>query len=146
MRVAFVLCSYGIVVALGLVSLVQTKEAQAWSDKSLTTIKTAASLETLVELKFDDAPLRTAVETLCREAKIELNWDEPAFAEAEIFPDAETVAINLEQKISLRRALRLVLGPCYLAYEIQGDGQLLITSRQKVNERTTGTRSNNTSP
>lgn len=145
MRVAFVLCSYCIVVVLGMVSLVQTKEALAWSDQSLTTIKTAASLETLVELKFNDVPLRTAVETLCREAKIELTWDEPAFAEAEIFPDDETVAINLDQKISLRRALRLVLEPCYLAYEIQGDGQLLITSRQKLNERASRTRSNNTS-
>jgi hypothetical protein len=135
MRVTFVLCSYCIVVVLGLVSLVQTKEAHAWTDQSLTTIKTAAALETLVELNFDDVPLRTAVDTLCRAANIELAWDEAAFAEAQISPDDETVALSLQQKISLRSALRLILEPCYLAYEVEGDGKLRITTHQKLNER-----------
>ena len=134
MRVTFVIYSYCIVVVLGLVSLVQTKEAQAWTDQSLTTIKTASALETLVELNFDDVPLRTAIETLCRKANVDVVWDEVSLAEAGLGDD-ETVALNSSKPLALHRALALILEPCYLTYEVQGDRQLDIISRKKSNDQ-----------
>ena len=130
MRVPLLLCSYCIVVSLGLASLGGTQLLHAWTDQSLVSLKGATALETPVELNFDDVPLQSAVETLCRKANLDVVWDEASFAEGGLAPD-ETVALSTTQPLALRRALALILEPCYLTYELQGDRQLRILSQQQ---------------
>jgi hypothetical protein len=134
MRASIVLCSYCVVVALGLTSLGMTRVVHAWTDQSLTTLNTATALETPVELKFDDVPFRTAVESLCRKANVAVVWDEVSLADVGLADD-ETVALESDQPLALRRALALILEPCYLTWELQGDGQLNIISRKKSNDQ-----------
>jgi hypothetical protein len=130
MRVAFVLLSYAVVVGLGLASLVKTKVVHAWSDQALISVKTATDLETPVELKFDEVPLQMAVERLCHQAEIDVVWDASCYnAEAPLAE--ETVALSTGQPLALRRALALILEPCYLTWELQADRQLRIFSREQ---------------
>jgi len=136
MRATLVLLSC--CVGMGLATAGLSTALYGWNDQSFTSLKLAARLEMPVEVSFDDVPLRTAVENLCTQANIDVAWDEPALVEAG-FSSEETVAFSTSQKISLGKALELVLEPCYLTYELQGERQLLITSRQKWNERVVST-------
>lgn len=85
-------------------------------------------LRTPVSLRFRDAPLHEVVDYLARLAEVNVFLDPSGLAEEGVTTDTP-VTINLQQDISLRSALNLILSPLNLSYVIK-DEVLKITSQQ----------------
>jgi len=83
-------------------------------------------LKTPVSLQFQDAPLSTVIEQLGKLAEINVYLDARGLAEEGVTADTP-VTINLNQEISLKSALNLILQPLSLSYVIKHD-VLKITS------------------
>ena len=81
-----------------------------------------------VEVRFENRPLREVLTTLGKMAGINIHPDDAAFHSEGITSDTP-VTIDLEQPISLKSALNLLLGPMRLSYVVQ-DEVLKVTSEQ----------------
>ena len=86
------------------------------------------ALNKQVEVRFVNRPLREVLNTLSKMSGINIHPDESVFHSEGITSDTP-VTIDLEQPVSLKSALNLLLGPMRLSYVIQ-DEVLKITSEQ----------------
>lgn len=86
------------------------------------------SLETKVEVRFENRPISEVLDALGRMAGVNVYLD-PQGLHAEGVTTDEPISINLTQPISLRSALNLILQPLRLSYVIQNE-VLRITSEQ----------------
>ena len=86
-------------------------------------------LNSPTQIEFVETPMKNVVDYLKDLHHIEIQLDEPALKEAGV-DDSKPVTRNLKG-ISLRSALRMVLGDMQLKYVIH-DGVLLITSSAKA--------------
>lgn len=86
------------------------------------------SLSKQVEVRFVNRPLTEVLATLSKMTGINIHPDETALHSEGITSDTP-VTIDLEQPISLRSALNLILGPMRLSYVIR-DEVLKVTSEQ----------------
>jgi hypothetical protein len=96
-------------------------------DPSQTRIR--AALDEKTELDFTDQPLSDVIEYLKAKHEIEIQLDQKALADAGVSSDT-TVTRNIKG-ITLRSALRLLLGELDLTYVIQ-NGALMITTKREV--------------
>ncbi|HIQ22870.1 MAG TPA: general secretion pathway protein GspD, partial [Planctomycetes bacterium] len=85
-------------------------------------------LRTPVMLQFENAPLSRVLEHLATVAAVNLFLDPRGLGEEGVTTDTP-VTINLNQEISLKSALNLILEPLHLSYVIK-DEVLKITSEQ----------------
>jgi len=85
-------------------------------------------LKTPVSLKFQDAPLAQVLDNLAKLAQVNLHLDPRGLAEEGVTSETP-VTIDLNQDISLKSALHLILEPLHLSYVIK-DEVLKITSEQ----------------
>ena len=92
------------------------------------------SLSKQVEVRFINRPLSEVITTLSKMSGINIHPDESALHSEGITTDTP-VTIDLEQPISLRSALNLILGPMRLSYVIR-DEVLKITSEQTRDSNT----------
>ena len=84
------------------------------------------SLRKKVQVQFEDTPLSEVIDTLARQAGINVFLDNEGLAAEGVTSDTP-VTINLTQEISLQSVLNLILGQHRLGYIIQ-DEVLRITS------------------
>jgi general secretion pathway protein D len=85
-------------------------------------------LKTPVSLRFKDKPLSEVLDELAKLAAVNLHLD-PEGLQAEAVESSRPVTIELNQEISLKSALHLILEPLHLSYVIK-DEVLKITSEQ----------------
>ncbi len=85
-------------------------------------------LKTPVSANFQDMPLSDVLHQLARLAAINLHLDPKGLTEEGVSPDTP-VTLNLDQEVSLKSALRLILEPLRLSYVIK-DEVLKVTSEQ----------------
>lgn len=83
-------------------------------------------LRTPVSLQFDNAPLSLVLNYLAKLAEINLHLDPQGLSEEGVTTDTP-VTIDLNQEISLKSALNLILEPLHLSYIIK-DEVLKVTS------------------
>ncbi len=86
------------------------------------------ALNKTVELRFKDKPLVEVLDTLSKMAGVNIHADQAALHTEAVTADTP-VSIELNQPISLKSALNLILGPHRLSYVIQDD-VLKVTSEQ----------------
>lgn len=91
-------------------------------------IEIQKKLRTPVSLQFEDAPLSQVLSYLAKVAEINLFLDPKGLAEEGVTTDTP-VNIDLNQDISLKSALNLILEPLHLSYIIK-DEVLKVTSEQ----------------
>ena len=92
------------------------------------------ALSKQVEVRFINRPLSEVLTTLSKMSGINIHPDETALHSEGVTTDTP-VTIDLEQPISLRSALNLILGPMRLSYVIR-DEVLKITSEQTRDSNT----------
>ncbi len=92
------------------------------------------SLGKFVEAKFNERPLGEVLETLSKMVGVNIHLDPQGLA-AEGLTTDQPVSLNLEQPISLRSALNLLLENKGLGYLIQNE-VLLVTSAQNKDKNT----------
>jgi general secretion pathway protein D len=85
-------------------------------------------LKTPVSANFQDMPLNEVLHQLARLAAINLHLDPKGLTEEGVAPDTP-VTLNLNQEVSLKSALHLILEPLRLNYVIK-DEVLKVTSEQ----------------
>ena len=85
-------------------------------------------LKTPVSANFQDMPLNEVLHQLARLAAINLHLDPKGLTEEGVAPDTP-VTLNLDQEVSLKSALKLILEPLRLNYVIK-DEVLKVTSEQ----------------
>ncbi len=85
-------------------------------------------LKTPVSANFQDMPLNEVLHQLARLAAINLHLDPKGLTEEGVSPDTP-VTMNLDQEVSLKSALKLILEPLRLSYVIK-DEVLKVTSEQ----------------
>lgn len=83
-------------------------------------------LSSNVDVRFNNKPLKDAIQTLGAVAGVSIYLDEQAFAEAQVNMD-EPVNLNFDQPVMLRSALQLMLDRYQLTWMIK-DEVLMITS------------------
>lgn len=83
-------------------------------------------LKTPIMLHYQDAPLSEVLNTISKEAQINVYLDPRGLAEEGVSTDT-AVSIELPQEVSLKSALNLILKPLHLGYVIK-DEVLRITS------------------
>ena len=99
-------------------------------DQSPADTEIEKSLSNKVDLNFNSISLVGVIERLAADAHLKILFDAAALKDAAIDPKAVTVT-NGAKGISLRSALKIILGPLNLSYIIQ-DETLLITSADKA--------------
>jgi general secretion pathway protein D len=85
------------------------------------------SLSKMVEANFKDRPLEEVLDTLSKMAGINVHLD-PTGLHAEAVTPQTPVSLNMNQPISLKSALNLILGQYNLSYIIENE-VLVITSK-----------------
>lgn len=86
------------------------------------------ALNKTVELRFKDKPMAEVLDTLSKMSGVNIHADQAALHSEAVTSDTP-VTIELNQPISLKSALNLILGPHKLSYVIQDD-VLKVTSEQ----------------
>ena len=104
--------------------------AEGRSQMTSSEIKIKSNLTNQVELKYQDKPLAEVLDDLAQQAKVPIYVD-LAGLEAEAVGTDTPVTISLDQTISLKSALKLLLDPLHLDYVIR-DEVLKVTSPQQV--------------
>src|SRR5262249_48083714 len=89
-------------------------------------IEIEQKLKTPVSLRFEKAPLQEVIDYLSRVADVNMHLDPMGLAAAGVEPSTP-VTINLQQDISLKSALQIILQPLHLSHVIK-DEVLKITS------------------
>ena len=104
--------------------------AEGRSQMTSSEIKIKSNLTNQVELKYQDKPLAEVLDDLAQQAKVPIYVD-LAGLETEAVGTDTPVTISLDQTISLKSALKLLLEPLHLDYVIR-DEVLKVTSPQQV--------------
>ena len=104
--------------------------AEGRSEMTPSEIKIKSSLTNQVELKYRDQPLAEVLDDLARQAEVPIYVDLVGL-ETEAVGTDTPVTISLDQAISLKSALKLLLEPLHLDYVIR-DEVLKVTSPQRV--------------
>ena len=98
------------------------------SRRSPKTLEIEQRLKAPVSLSFQGAPLSDVLEHLRKVSQVNFHLDERGLGEEGVSPSTP-ITIDLNQDISLKSALNLILGPLGLGYVIKNE-VLVITSEQ----------------
>ena len=104
--------------------------AEGRSQMSPAEIKIKSGLTNQVEAKYRDQPLSDVLDDLARQAEVPIHVDLVGLESESVGTDTP-VTISLDQSISLKSALKLLLEPLHLDYVIR-DEVLKVTSPQLV--------------
>ncbi|MBL6910301.1 MAG: hypothetical protein ISR34_07765, partial [Pirellulales bacterium] len=104
--------------------------AEGRSEMSPAEIKIKSKLTNQIEAKYRDQPLAEVLDDLARQADVPIHLDLVGLESESVGTDTP-VTISLDQSISLKSALKLLLEPLHLDYVVR-DEVLKITSPQLV--------------
>jgi hypothetical protein len=110
---------------------IASSDAESHSGQTSAEAAIQEALDRKVDLELDEIPLTEAIGQIKQKYQLPIQLDLAALKSAGIDPAASRVAINVH-RITLRSALRLLLGQCNLTY-IFSDDILRATSIEQAN-------------